>query len=128
MEFCQSEKVGTLMCVYLRCMYAVIVLCMCVCLTDMHASILGIGTFNCTFACVSMRAFVCMHEHVCVLDLECTCVCVRLCVRADLSDHKITFYFICSYNSGKSRRSECCRKSNGCLCVHNQCEGVHHAG
>ena len=60
----------------------VIVLCMCVCLTDMHACILGIGTFNCTFACVSMRAFVCMHEHVCVLDLECTCVaCVCVCVQ-----------------------------------------------
>ena len=46
-----------------------IFLYMCVCLTDMYTCILSIGTFNCTFACVSMRAFVCMHEHVCVLDL-----------------------------------------------------------
>ena len=106
----------------LRCVYLSVHVCMSV--TDMYACIFSIGTFNCMFACVSIHTFVCMHEHVCVLDLECACVRVPVCV----CDHKTTFYCICSYNSGKSRRSECCRKSNGCLCVHNQCEGVHHAG
>ena len=62
----------------LRCVYFSVYVLMSV--TDMYACILSIGTFYCTFACVSMRAFVCVHEHVCVLDLECACACACVCV------------------------------------------------
>ena len=107
-----------------------ICLCMCVCLTDMYTY----------FEYWDLQLHICMCKHVCVCLYAWTRVCtwplsvraghVRACVRVCVCvcDRKTTFYCICSYNSGKSRRSECCRKSNGCLCVHNQCEGVHNAG